>query len=101
MICKILKWEFKKPIIYIKPSIDVLSYLNDNSLVLFKIIGTDTQYDNVIMTGDVLNTYNEGVYIVHLQTNLEGVQIDNNGSISFLYGLFEKEHNDLEVIKLI
>jgi hypothetical protein len=53
------------------------------------------------MTGDVLNTYNEGVYIVHLQTNLEGVQIDNNGSISFLYGLFEKEHNDLEVIKLI
>lgn len=101
MICKILKWEFKKPIIYIKPDIDVLSYLNDNSFILFKINGTDTQYDNVIMTGDVLNTYNKGVYVVHFQTNLEGIQIDNNGSISFLYGLIEKERNDLDVIKLI
>lgn len=101
MICKIFKWEFKKPIIYIKPGIDVLEYLNDNTFILFKIKGTDTQYDDVIMTGEVVKSYIEGVYIIYLQTNLKGIQIEHNGSVSFLYGLLERKQNDLDVIKLI
>ena len=53
MSCKIIQWDTEKPIIHVKPDMGGLNYIMDNNLLWLKIQGTDTEYDNITMIGEV------------------------------------------------
>lgn len=97
MFCKILKWEYKNPIIYIRPKIEVLKYMYENNFILLKIQGTDTSYDNIIMTGEIQKGMEPGVFVIYLHSNIREV-VQNNGRVLFLDDNNEIEKNDLDVI---
>lgn len=85
-----------RPIVYFKPDLDVLNFFQaNNNFVRVVITGTNTSYDNTAFNGVVDSSADipacrpnffdkTGWYVVTLDSDWNGDNVDNNGKIMFI-----------------